>query len=180
MGYNAKSNNSAKKYKSQSQKQIALSYRIDEYELEILPAIKESGLPVATFIKQAVIEKIISENLAMITPETMLDYVKEKTVRDIPKALSDDCIEIILYGSYARGDYNENSDVDIAILTESDRKGNKKYNSRLVNIATEIGYKTSAVVNYVCLPYKEFEDKKSWYPFFASISRDAVVWYERK
>ncbi len=63
MSYSAKSNKAAKKYKSQGQKQIALSYKIDEYELEILPAIKESGLPVATFIKQAIMEKIKSENL---------------------------------------------------------------------------------------------------------------------
>ena len=180
MSYNAKSNSSTKKYKSQSQKQIALSYKIDEYELEILPAIKESGLPIATFIKEAIREKIESGNPAKITLETILDYVEKKTLREVPKALSDDCRQIILYGSYARGDYNENSDVDIAILTESDRSENKKYNAKLADMATEIGYKTLAVVNYVCLPYLEFEEKKSWYPYFSSIAREGVVLYERR
>ncbi|MBR5357025.1 MAG: nucleotidyltransferase domain-containing protein [Lachnospiraceae bacterium] len=114
-----------------------------------------------------------------MTLDAILEYVKKKTVRDVPKALSDKCRKIILYGSYARGDYSEDSDVDIAILTDSDRTENQKYNAKLDDIATQIGYKTTAVVNYVCLPLNEFEEKKSWYPYFANIERDGVLLYER-
>ena len=180
MGYSENANKSAKKYKSKSQKQIALSYQIDEYELEVLPAIKASGLPVATYIKQAVKEKIEAGDPAALTLDTILEYVKKKTVRDVPKALSNKCRKIILYGSYARGNYTEDSDVDIAILTDSDRIENQKYNAKLDDIATQIGYKTTAVVNYVCLPLKEFEERKNWYPYFANIERDGVLLYERK
>lgn len=114
-----------------------------------------------------------------MTLDAILEYVKKKTVRDVPKALSNKCRKIILYGSYARGDYSEDSDVDIAILTDSDRTENQKYNATLDDIAAQIGYKTTAVVNYVCLPLNEFEEKKSWYPYFANIERDGVLLYER-
>ncbi len=36
---------------------------------------------------------------------------------EIRRVLGDDLRRIIVYGSYARGDYNENSDIDIMVLT---------------------------------------------------------------
>ena len=52
MSYNKAANSSSQKYKKQNQKQIALSYVKKDFELEILPVIKRSGLPVATYIKK--------------------------------------------------------------------------------------------------------------------------------
>ena len=36
---------------------------------------------------------------------------------DVKRILGDKLTKIIVYGSYARGDYREDSDVDIMILT---------------------------------------------------------------
>ncbi len=179
MSYNSKANESAKKYKGKKQKQIALSYRIDEYELEILPAIKRSGMPIATFIKEAIQEKIAAGSKEPLKLADVLDYIKRTTIKEVPAVMKNDCEQIILYGSCARGDYNENSDVDIAILTAGDRVENRKYDESLNEIATDIGIKTFAVVNFVCLPLKEFEEKKSWYPYFMNIAKEGVCLYER-
>lgn len=48
---------------------------------------------------------------------------------DVKKIMGQQLSKIILYGSYARGDYHENSDMDIMILTtltdkEIEKKGN--------------------------------------------------------
>lgn len=48
-------------------------------------------------------EKLRTEK---ITPE-LIDYIVEKIVREIQPE------KIILYGSYARGDFHEDSDVDL-------------------------------------------------------------------
>lgn len=37
--------------------------------------------------------------------------------RNVRKIMGKDLSKILVYGSYARGDYNENSDIDIMILT---------------------------------------------------------------
>lgn len=107
-----------------------------------------------------------------------LDAVKESIIREVPAMMGDDCRRIILYGSCARGDFNMDSDVDIAILTQNDRLENKKYNGRIDSIAADIAVKTMAVVNFVFLPFDEFMEKKSWYLFFKNIDRDGVVLYE--
>ena len=56
-------------------------------------------------------------------------------------------VKIILYGSCARGDYTEDSDIDIA------------------------------VVNFVCLPYEEYIDKNDWYDYFRNIKQEGRVLY---
>ena len=86
-------------------------------------------------------------------------------------------VKIILYGSCARGDYTEDSDIDIALLLKSDRLKAKKYGSVLANIATELAMKYFAVVNFVCLPYEEYIDKNDWYDYFRNITgRESVIW----
>jgi predicted nucleotidyltransferase len=48
-----------------------------------------------------------------ITPE-LIDYIVEKIVREIQPE------KIILYGSYARGDFHKDSDLDLFIIKDSD------------------------------------------------------------
>ena len=111
--------------------------------------------------------------------KNVLPTVMDTTVNDIPEVFKDDCQKIILYGSCARGDYTDDSDVDIAILTKSDREQVKKYNAQIYDIAAKIGIATMAIVNFVCLPISEFEEKKTWYPYFMNIAKDGVLLYER-
>ncbi|MBQ3797347.1 MAG: nucleotidyltransferase domain-containing protein [Butyrivibrio sp.] len=179
MAYDESTKKSTIKYIKDKQQEIKLRYKKNEYEQDILPAIEKSGLPVATYIKQAVSEKIMTDVASEYDLNKVLNIVTQAAVKDIPEALHDDCRQIILFGSCARGDYSEESDVDIAILTECDRENVKKYSSRIDSIAAQIGVDTMAVVNFVCLPYKEFNEKKTWYPFFMNIEKDGVVLYER-
>lgn len=111
-------------------------------------------------------------------PGSILETVKDDVIREIPAMMGNDCRRIILYGSYARGDYREDSDIDIAVLTESNRIKNRKYDDRIVDIAVDIGLKTSSLVNFILLPYKEYIEKKTWYPFFRNIDNEGILLYE--
>lgn len=51
--------------------------------------------------------------------------------------------KIILYGSYARGDYNENSDIDIMILTDLTNEEIIEYRELVSNIAFDIEFDTN-------------------------------------
>lgn len=182
MAYNESLKNTNLKYFKKSQRRIALNWLKDDYEKRIAPAIKRSGKATSTFIKEAVEEKLIRDSLlkenSKYSLEYTLDRVKKTIIKEIPKVLRDDCREIILYGSCARGDFDDDSDVDVAILTESDREAVKKYDSEIDDIATSIGMDTMAIVNFVCLPKKEFEEKNSWYPYFMNIKKEGIVLYE--
>lgn len=171
------------KYFKNSQKRIALNWIKDDYERRIAPAIKRSGKPTSTFIKEAIEEKLVKDGLieeySKYSLEYTLERVKKMIVKKIPKVLHDDCKEIILYGSCARGDFTNDSDVDVAILTDSDRESVKQYDSAIDDIAVEIESDTMAIVNFVCLPKSEFDEKVSWHPYFMNIKKDGIVLYER-
>lgn len=61
MAYSEKQNEYNKKYVKEKQKQVVIKYRKEDWENCILPNIKETGLPVAAYIKEAINEKIIRQ-----------------------------------------------------------------------------------------------------------------------
>jgi predicted nucleotidyltransferase len=98
-------------------------------------------------------------------------------VQKMPLVLADDLDKIILYGSCARGDFREDSDIDIALLTKCDRLESKKYNDKLLDIVTDAAMDYGTVVQYVCIPILEYNEKKSWYGYFQNIEREGIVIY---
>ena len=92
-------------------------------------------------------------------------------------AMDNDVDRVVLYGSCARGDYTDDSDIDIAIFTKCDRLEAKKYSKRLADAATILMSHYKQIVNYVCLPISEFNEKKEWYPFFKNIENEGVLLY---
>ncbi len=111
--------------------------------------------------------------------QTIIDKIKRESVPLICDALGEDLEKIILYGSCARGDFSEDSDIDMALLTACDRMESKKYNDIIAKVATEFAMKYLAVVNFVCLPKQEFEERKGWYPYFKNIDKEGELLYGR-
>lgn len=106
-----------------------------------------------------------------------IEVAKEELVGKTQDLLKTDLVKVILYGSCARGDYTADSDIDIALLTKCGRNDAKKYSNGLGNIATDFAMKYYQVVNFVCLPYDEFQEKKDWYPYFRNIEQEGHVLY---
>lgn len=106
-----------------------------------------------------------------------LEKTNEYLKKHMPEVLKSDLVRIILYGSCARGDYAFDSDVDIALLTNCDRMEAKKYDDSLMDIVTEIAMDTGTIVQYICIPIKEYDEKKDWYGYFQNIEREGIVIY---
>lgn len=111
--------------------------------------------------------------------QNIIEKVKSESVLLIYNALGKVVRKIILYGSCSRGDFSDDSDIDIALLVSSDRIETGKYNDILAGIATELAVKYLAIVNFVCLPEREFEERKSWYPYYKNIDQEGELLYGR-
>lgn len=109
--------------------------------------------------------------------DDIINKIKLEVPGMVRELMKEDLIEIVLYGSCARGDYTEDSDIDIALITKSDRVEAQRYTGELAVIATEFAMRYFVVVNFVCLPYKEFVEKKVWYAYFRNIEREGEVLY---
>ena len=113
----------------------------------------------------------------LVLNEKIIEKVKKEVVSQVRGLMGADLVEIILYGSCARGDYTDDSDIDIALLTKSDRIQVKKYSSGLAAIATDMAMKYFAVVNFVCLPFDEYTEKETWYEYFQNIRNEGQILY---
>ncbi len=113
----------------------------------------------------------------MVLNDTIIGKVKNEATDMIKRVMGKDLIRVVLYGSCARGDYTQDSDIDIALITACDRLEVKKYNSIIAEISTQLAVKYFSIVNFVCLPYAEFMQKKSWYLFFQNIDSEGEVLY---
>lgn len=106
-----------------------------------------------------------------------IDYASRVFTERVPGILKNHAKKIIMYGSCARGDYNNDSDIDIAILTDMNRVDVKAYDSDLMDVVTDIAMASDAVVEYICLPIDEYNQKKAWYGYFRNIETEGKVLY---
>ncbi len=58
MAYSEASKRAAIKYTREKVQRLEIRFKQTEYDANIAPAIEKSGLPVATYIKSAIYEKI--------------------------------------------------------------------------------------------------------------------------
>lgn len=108
----------------------------------------------------------------------IIEKIKIEAPVMIKKFMGKDLVKMILYGSCARGDFKGYSDVDIALLTRGTRTDVWKYSDKIDEVATELALKYFAIVNFVLLPFDEFEEKKNWYRYFKNIEQEGIKLYE--
>lgn len=85
--------------------------------------------------------------------------------------------KIVLYGSYARGDYNKNSDIDIMILTDLSDEEISKYRDKIWEFAYNIEFDNN--FDIVLSPLIKNIDKFQYWlealPFYMNIQKEGVV-----
>ena len=116
-------------------------------------------------------------NQSLALNNEVIEKIKVEATEMIKKIMLPDLKMVILYGSCTRGDYTEDSDVDIALLMKCNRYEAKKYSDALAKIATELAVKYIAVVIFVPIPNDEYLEKKTWYGYFRNIDREGEVLY---
>ena len=85
--------------------------------------------------------------------------------------------KIILYGSYARGDYNKNSDIDIMILTDLTDDEMYSYFVKISDLAYDI--EQSNNFDIALSPLIKNVDKFNYWlealPFYINVQKEGVV-----
>lgn len=94
--------------------------------------------------------------------------------RNMQAIFGDALIDVFLFGSYARGDYDEESDIDIAVIIKGDRKGLEKYHKSLTDEMINQSLKNDVLVSFVDIPQDDFEEYKEVLPFYKNICREGV------
>lgn len=100
---------------------------------------------------------------------TINDFIKK-----VKEILGDRVKKIILYGSYARGDFNKNSDVDIMILTDLNDKEIEEYRDKISNIAFEIQLEEEIYISPIIKNIDKYNERIKIIPFYMNVQKEGV------
>lgn len=93
----------------------------------------------------------------------------------VEKIFRGNSIRIILYGSYARGDFHQDSDVDIMILADIQPEEVSAYADKVYDITYDFEMKYGIEINPCVQSITVYDQWKKVYPFFMNIEKDGVT-----
>ena len=99
----------------------------------------------------------------------------QKFIKQVRKLLGKRLKKIILYGSYARGDYNQQSDVDIMILTDLSFEEIEEYRDKISDIAYDMELNTGIILSPVIKNIEKYNSRIHFVPFYKNVEKEGVI-----
>lgn len=109
-------------------------------------------------------------------PEKIESIIQE-FINGVNEILGKRVKKIILYGSYARGDYREDSDIDIMILTDLTDEEIIEYRDKIWDYAYDIEFDNNFDIRLSPL-VKNIDKFNYWLealPFYMNVQKEGVV-----
>ena len=104
-----------------------------------------------------------------------LSCLLERYKEAVSQILGERLKRIILYGSYARGDFKQDSDMDIMILADIQPQEISNLADRIYDITYDFEVKYEMEINPSIQSIQVYEQWKGVYPFFMNIEKDGVA-----
>ena len=96
---------------------------------------------------------------------------------EVKKIYGGHLCKVILSGSYARGDFSTDSDVDIMILLDISDLELKEYSQQLSYMTYDFNLDNELDIKPIAKSEQHFKKWIENYPFYANIHREGVVLY---
>ncbi len=94
---------------------------------------------------------------------------------ELGKIFNDKLRRIILFGSYSRGDYDGESDIDVMALV--DDPAPRKYDDILLDVEVDLSIAFDAVLSIFVENEAEYEEAKVYKPFLKSVEKEGIEIY---
>ncbi|MCL2363213.1 MAG: nucleotidyltransferase domain-containing protein [Defluviitaleaceae bacterium] len=103
--------------------------------------------------------------------------VTEVLRRNTQSLMGDKLRKIILYGSYARGDFREFSDLDIMVLADVSEAEKKEYQHRMYDMTSDLGLEHDIIVSMILNDENLFMSRLPISPFYRNVLSEGVELY---
>jgi predicted nucleotidyltransferase len=111
--------------------------------------------------------------------KTVLDTITKEVCASAKEVLGDKLEKIVLFGSYARGDYREDSDIDIMILAdiqpEDADNTEDKIRSLMGGYNLDVEY--GVLISLMAICSATFHKYINAMPFYKNVQEEGVVLY---
>lgn len=96
-------------------------------------------------------------------------------VQGIRKILKSDLSKIIVYGSYARGDYSESSDIDVMILTSLSKEEIEHIENCIFDLSFDLELDSGFVINPILENEVHYRYWLGVLPFYNNVEKEGIV-----
>ena len=103
-----------------------------------------------------------------------LSGMMAQLIEGVKQLFGDADMEVILYGSYARQEADDDSDVDVMVLLDVPREQLPSYRRELARIAGDLLYDYGVVISPVLENRAFFERNRNTYPFFRNVDKEGI------
>ena len=106
-------------------------------------------------------------------PQNIKETIQKFTI-ETQKLLGERVKKVILYGSYARGDYNSDSDIDIMDLTDDEID---YYRRKISELAYDIDFENNfdIMLSPVIKNIEKFNYWLNALPFYMNVQKEGVI-----
>lgn len=104
------------------------------------------------------------------TQDIILEFSQQ-----VKQIIGSSLVKVILYGSYARGDYRDNSDIDIMVLTTLTDDEIKKTEKEIFNLAFDFQMEYGVDISVTVKNEEHFNYWLGVLPFYNNVQREGIV-----
>ena len=108
--------------------------------------------------------------------KNQLDEIIGRVVAFSKEVFGEKFQSVILYGSYARGDYDEESDIDIMIMVDMSREELSKYRSIFSEFFSNINLENEVFLTSKLQSKSYFNQWQNVMPFYQNVMREGIMY----
>lgn len=83
-------------------------------------------------------------------------------------------VDAYLYGSYARGDYHDESDVDIFLTVDAEPDQLASYRKSICQVCSDLSLKYDVLVSPAIQSLRQFRQYQGTLPYYQNIIREGI------
>jgi len=105
-------------------------------------------------------------------------FLLQEYVNIVKKIYKDSLLKIVLFGSYARGDYNDESDIDIMIFLNVPPHKERRKIKELIGNTFDFNLDHNVDIQPIPKSIYTFRKWENILPFYQTINKEGVILYE--
>ena len=109
--------------------------------------------------------------------KNLLNELLQKVAEHSKEVFGDKLKSVILYGSYARGDYDEESDIDVMIMVDLPPEELARYREIVIDYCVDLNIEHLVVIMPKLQSLSLFEQWKNALPFYQNVIKEGVRVY---
>ena len=107
-----------------------------------------------------------------------INELLSRYINEIKKIYGETLQAVILFGSYARGDNTEDSDIDIMILANKTDMQLKQFQNQLADMTFDFNLDYDTDIEPIVKSNEVFNKWVEAYPFYSNIKKEGVILFE--